>query len=255
MEGQKQPSNQKRILLGNPKLVTRLLDTYQATRALMNHRNMPQQDTNLSPLFGRPLIETICPITIDNKYRQEWVRIADKKEEALAKHRIFTNTTDRELKPLETGDSVQIQNKTGNHRNRWYSTGTISEALPNRQYQVIVGSLRVTLRIEGFYEKLTQYAERYRNHLYCHTKISMQKGTTTTSTVTHPTFWATSTRRNPYFYRPQPVSGHQPRLLKRQENSPLQHRGEANESESWEDLCPQNWPDSRMIKGDMYSRH
>jgi len=168
MEGQKQPSNQKRILLGNPKLVTRLLDTYQATRALMNHRNMPQQDTNLSPLFGRPLIETICPITIDNKYRQEWVRIADKKEEALAKHRIFTKTTDRELKPLETGDSVQIQNKTGNHRNRWYSTGTISEALPNRQYQVIVGSLRVTLRIEGFYEKLTQYAERYRNHLYCH---------------------------------------------------------------------------------------
>jgi len=38
------------------------------------------------------------------------VKIADKKEEALAKHRIFTNTTDRELKPLETGDSVKIQN-------------------------------------------------------------------------------------------------------------------------------------------------
>ena len=146
----------KRILLGNTNPVTGQLDTYEATRALMNHRNTPQQDTNLSPavtLFGRPLRDHLP--SRNRQYRQEWIKIADKKEEALAKHHIYANATDRELKPLNTGDSVQIQNQTGNHPTRWYNTGTVSEALPNRQYQVIVdGSRRVTLRNRRFLRKI-----------------------------------------------------------------------------------------------------
>jgi len=72
MEEQKQPSIQKRILLGNTKLVTGLLDTYQATRAQMNHSNMSQQDTNLSPavtLFGRPSRDHLP--NHNRQYRQE----------------------------------------------------------------------------------------------------------------------------------------------------------------------------------------
>ena len=147
----------KRILLGNINSTTGDLDTDSAARAIMTHRNTPAQDTGVSPavmLFGRPLKDHLP--RLDQKLREEWEAIADRRENALARRvSIVTPSINRELQPLVAGDAVQIQNQTGNRPNKWNTTGIISEVLPNRQYNVITdGSRRVTLRNRRFLKKI-----------------------------------------------------------------------------------------------------
>ena len=147
----------KRILLGNINKVTGELDTDAAARAIMTHRNTPAQDSGISPsvmLFGRPLRDHLP--SFNRKLRTEWDVIADSREKALAK-RVTKPITDggKELEPLNIGDAVQIQNQEGNHPNKWMRTGIIVNALPHRQYQVIVdGSRRITLRNRRFLRKI-----------------------------------------------------------------------------------------------------
>ena len=134
-----------------------MLDTDAAARALMSHRNTPTQDTGIAPsvlLFGRPLRDHLP--RLDRKLRPEWETIADAREMALAKRAIKVGPSEkRELKPLQLGDSVQIQNQTGNHPNKWFGTGVIAGVLPHRQYQVVKdGSRRVTLRNRRFLKKI-----------------------------------------------------------------------------------------------------
>lgn len=79
------------------------------------------------------------------------------REQALAKRHLRNNSdqTRRELLPLATGDLVSIQNQYGNKAKKWGRTGRIVEALPNRQYQVVVdGSRHVTLRNRKFLRKI-----------------------------------------------------------------------------------------------------
>ena len=81
----------KRILLGNVNTTTGRLDTYEATKALMNHRNTPAQGTGMSPstvLFGRPIRDHLPP----HKPQKEWLLIADSREVALAKRHVIPNT-------------------------------------------------------------------------------------------------------------------------------------------------------------------
>ena len=59
------------------------------------------------------------------------------------------------LPPLSIGDSVLLQNQTGNHTTCWKETGRIVETLPNKQYNIKVGgSNRVTLCNECFLCKI-----------------------------------------------------------------------------------------------------
>jgi len=113
-------------------------------------------------LFGRPLRDHLPNHKL--QLREEWVQIANKREEALAKHHVYDiddNRHGRELIPLNTGDSVQIQNQTGNHPNCWHSTGIISEVLPHRQYQVVVdGSRRITRRNRKFLRNIEPICRR-----------------------------------------------------------------------------------------------
>ena len=63
--------------------------------------------------------------------------------------------SERILEPLKTGDSVQIQNQSGNKPKQWHNTGVVTEVLPNRQYYVIVdGSRRITVRNRKFLRKI-----------------------------------------------------------------------------------------------------
>ena len=128
----------KRILLGNINPTTGALDTDKAARAILAHRNTPCQDTGISPsvmLFGRPIRDHLP--RYDLKLRPEWNTIADSREQALAKRVLLTdNTGKRELAPLRIGDSVQVQNQSGNHPGKWNNTGVIAGVLPNRQYPV-----------------------------------------------------------------------------------------------------------------------
>ena len=147
----------KRILLGNINKVTGTLDTDAAARAIMNHRNTPAQDTGIAPsvmLFGQPLRDHLPQY--DRKLRPEWGAITESREMALAK-RVTQPVPEggKELAPLEVGDCVQVQNQTGNHPNKWSSTGAIAGVLPHRQYQVIIdGSRRISLRNRRFLKKI-----------------------------------------------------------------------------------------------------
>ena len=144
----------KRILEGNINPVTGQLNTEEAARAFMTHRNTPLQDTGCSPsitLFGRPMRDHLP--RKPSGARREWQMVADARENALAKRQLRSDpkALNRELIPLSVGDSVQVQNQVGNRPRRWYATGTIVECLPHRQYRVVLdGSRRVTLRNRKF---------------------------------------------------------------------------------------------------------
>ena len=83
----------------------------------MTHRNTPTQESGISPaimLFGRSLRDHLPRVNRD--LRPEWNVIADSRERALAKRALKDiEAGKRELKPLSIGDSVQLQNQTGNH--------------------------------------------------------------------------------------------------------------------------------------------
>ena len=148
----------KRILEGNINPVTGQLDTEAAARALLTYRNTPVQDTGCSPaisLYGRPMRDHLPRKMGD--VRCEWKAVADARECAHAKRQLRRDPeiTNRAMDPLSVGDSVQIQNQAGNKPKRWYSTGTVVECLPYRQYQVMVdGSRRVTLRNRRFLRRI-----------------------------------------------------------------------------------------------------
>ena len=61
----------------------------------------------------------------------------------------------KELKPLEVGDMVQVQNQTGKDALKWSRSGTVVEFLGNQQYSIKMdGSGRVMLRKIRFLRKI-----------------------------------------------------------------------------------------------------
>ena len=144
----------KRILEGNIDQTTGSLNTTNASKALLAHRNTPNQETGISPaiaLYGFPLRDHLPML---RPIRQEWQETLDAREAAFAKRHIHPHppsSQSRELSQLSIGQAVQIQNQMGNKPNKWLNTGTIVESLPYRQYMVRVdGSRRLTLRNRKF---------------------------------------------------------------------------------------------------------
>ena len=86
----------------------------------------------------------------------------DDREKALAKRALANmerlSTGTRGLPPLIIGDSVVVQNQTGNYPSRWDITGVVVEVREHNQYVIKVdGSGRMTLRNRKFLQKMTQY--------------------------------------------------------------------------------------------------
>ena len=153
----------KRILLGNVDPKTGRLDNEKAVKALLTHRNTPCQQTGTSPaiaLFGRPVRDHL-PIQ-EIRLQDGWNQIADNREQAMArKQHITVDHSRKPLDPLNVGDTVQIQNQKGSQPTKWHNTGYITDALPNRQYRVMVdGSRRVTLRNRRFLRPILESCRR-----------------------------------------------------------------------------------------------
>jgi len=130
----------------------------------------PSPDNGASPaelLFGRPINDHLPnPITP----RKVWSELANAREKTFDRRRTLASKhanskPARKLSPLSIGDTVAIQNQTGQHSLRWDRTGIISETLSHEQYRVLIdGSRRTTLRNRRFLHRIMP-----------HTRTTMEK--------------------------------------------------------------------------------
>ncbi|KAK3719595.1 hypothetical protein QZH41_015737, partial [Actinostola sp. cb2023] len=152
----------KRLLKSNTG-PTGSLDHDRFLRAMLQLRNTPDRDCNLSPaqiIFGRPLRDSLSFVNRLEKFfnphvRPLWRQAWAAKEEALRTR--ISHTTEslkahsRPLRPLAIGETVFLQNQRGPTPNKWDRSGTVLESLGHDQYQVKVdGSGRLTLRNRRF---------------------------------------------------------------------------------------------------------
>ena len=152
----------KRLLMSNTG-PTGSLDHDRFLRAILQLRNTPDPDCDLSPaqiIFGRPLrdslkfanrLEKFANPHIRPLWRQAWAA----KEEAL-RTRISRTTESlkahsRPLRPLSPGERVFLQNQQGRNPNKWDRSGLVVESVGHDQYRVKMdGSGRLTLRNRRF---------------------------------------------------------------------------------------------------------
>lgn len=152
----------KRLLMSNTSPTGSL-------RAMLQLRNTPDPDCNLSPaqiIFGRPLRDTLTFANRLEKFsnpsiRPLWHQAWAVKEEALRTR--LTRTTEslkahsRPLRPLAIGERVFLQNQQGANPNKWDRSGVVMESPGHDQYRVKVdGSGRLTLRNRRFLRAYTQ---------------------------------------------------------------------------------------------------
>ena len=139
------------------------LNSDKFLRALLQLRNTPDPDCNVSPaqiVFGRPLndafsfanrLEIYSNQAINPIWREAW----QLKEKALRMRFIRTseklNDHAKNLKKLSVGDRCFVQNQTGPAPNKWDRTGIVTDVLPHDKYVVKVdGSGRMTTRNRKF---------------------------------------------------------------------------------------------------------
>lgn len=122
-------------------------------RAILQIRNTPHKNTNLSPamlLYGRPVQDALP--AHKSMFSHEWhQRIADadrKFAERRDKLTSYYNRGTKELPPLTVGTPVAIQNR---QNGRWDRYGIIQEAKPNiRKYFIRLASGMVVTRNRRF---------------------------------------------------------------------------------------------------------
>ena len=156
----------KRLVRGNTSQ-TGSLNTDEAVKAVLSHRNTPCSITGLSPaqiVFGRQVRDPL-PLQPSKFFpRQEWRQAAEARAQAHAKTRVATQERmtkgTKNLPSLQVGDHVFIQNQTGNNPNQWNKTGVVVEVGPHYSYLVSVdGSRNITKRNRKFLRKFSPNPE------------------------------------------------------------------------------------------------
>lgn len=140
------------------------IDNDRVSRAILQYRNTPLPDINLSPaqiLFHRQLRDHLPAHPHHYRLHQDWILSAKQREAALHNRNIVLaedyNKHVHALPPLPVGTSVVIQNRGKKHPRMWTKTGRIVETLPNRQYQIRIDvSGRITLQNRRFIRKVVK---------------------------------------------------------------------------------------------------
>ena len=112
--------------------MTRPIYTVKFLAALLTHQNKQDPTTSMSSrdvVFGRK-IKDLMPIKPGQlKVDIRWTKLLRQWEAAMAKHHItcgkVLNNHTREVKPINMGHAVSIQNGHCNKPLRWDNTGTI----------------------------------------------------------------------------------------------------------------------------------
>lgn len=166
----------KRLLASNTG-PTGSLNHDRFLRAMLQLRNTPDPDCNLSPaqiVFGHPLRDSLPFVNRLEKFsnphiRPMWRQAWAAKEEALRTR--MSRTTEsltahtRPLRPLAPGETVFLQNQLGRHPRKWDRSGVVVESLGHDQYRVKVdGSGRLTLRNRRFLRAFTPATTFVRQH-------------------------------------------------------------------------------------------
>ena len=139
----------KRLLTDNTG-PTGSLNNDSFMRALLQIRNTPDPDCNISPaeiLFGRQIRDAFSFVNRRNKFDNEAIRNTWRdawaiKESAMrvrfSRSSEALNEHSRPLQPLNIGDKVLIQNQHGNSPNKWDRSGSVVEVGKHGQYTVKV---------------------------------------------------------------------------------------------------------------------
>lgn len=135
------------------------LDNDSLLRAMLQLRNTPDPDCELSPaqiIFGKPLRDAFAFVNRLEKYsnphiRPTWRNTWREKESALrsrfCRSASALNTNARPLAVVRAGTRVYLQNGSGNFPNRWDRSGVVVEKHDHDSYLVKVdGSGRLTRR-------------------------------------------------------------------------------------------------------------
>ena len=146
------------------------LDTDKFVRAMLTKRNTPDADSRLSPaeiLMGRKLNDSMPTIpkhiaVMSNPevlpiWREAWAAREEAMRTKYTRNAEKLSAGAKQLKQLNTGDAVIIQNKYGRSPKRWERTGTVVEVRDFDQYIVKVhGSGRLTRRNRQFLRRYDQ---------------------------------------------------------------------------------------------------
>ena len=154
----------KRLLRGNMSQ-TGSLHTDHFARALLAHRNSPCPISGLSPaqiVYGRVLRDFLPLQPGKFQPRLEWRQAAQDRANMYAKRHIQKaeqlSKGSKSLPTLQPGDSVSIQNQTGNNPRQWSQTGVVIEVGPHHSYTISVdGSRTITKRNRQFLRKITPF--------------------------------------------------------------------------------------------------
>ena len=134
------------------------LNNELAARAILQYRNTPLADINLSPaqiLLHRQLRDSIPESPSHYKPHKEWILTAKKREMALSNrnHRIITDyrASSVPLPSIPVGSKVILQSRNNLGKKMWVKTGKVVQALENRQYKIRMDhSGRITLQNRKF---------------------------------------------------------------------------------------------------------
>ena len=135
---------------------------------MVQHRNCPDPITGLSPaqvVFGRVLRDHLHLQPGHFAVRSEWRLSAELRERALAQRHLAKHdqlsTGTKQLSPLKTGDTVMVQDMSGQKPGKWTKTGQVIEVEDFDSYLVkINGSNNVTKRNRRYLRKIIPYIER-----------------------------------------------------------------------------------------------
>ena len=145
------------------------LNTDSVVQALLQQRNTPDKDCQLSPaevLFGHtlrdalPQLDKSVMIHESSQIHNQWHQAWSAKEEAIRSRLVRScerlEQNSKDLEPLREGESVFIQNQntSSNKPKKWDRQGRVIATKDNDQYLIRVdGTGRLTLRNRKFLRK------------------------------------------------------------------------------------------------------